>query len=61
MSKSDQNDGGVRRRTLLKAGGAAAAVGVTGVGVSAVGDEAEAATSEDDGREVVHSNCWICR
>ena len=60
MSKTDNNDGGVRRRTLLKAGGAAAAVGLTGVGVSAVGEEAEAAASES-GREVVHSNCWICR
>ncbi|MBS3760244.1 molybdopterin-containing oxidoreductase family protein [Halodesulfurarchaeum sp.] len=61
MSKSEQDDGGVRRRTLLKAGGVAAAAGLTGVGVSGISGEAEAQEDNGDGREVVHGNCWICR
>jgi thiosulfate reductase/polysulfide reductase chain A len=61
MSSEGTSDGGLRRRTLLKAGGAVAAVGVTGAGTSAFGDQAEAATDSDAARETVHGNCWICR
>jgi thiosulfate reductase/polysulfide reductase chain A len=61
MSESDDGSGGVRRRTLLKAGGAAAALGVSGVGLSGVGSEVAATSDSSVERETVHGNCWICR